>query len=299
MAKIYSHSRLSCFEQCPYRFKLKYIDKIIPEIEMSIEAHLGKCVHDTLEWIYNKVLNKEQSPAIENVIDYYAEKWQEAYSEKIKIVKTQFTQKDYFNKGVQFLVDYYMKHQPFKDGTLECEKKIIINLDSDGEYKMQGFIDRLVHNIEQGHFEIHDYKTANTLPTQEKIEQDRQLALYSIAIKELYGEDKDVKLIWHYLAHNTKIVSNRTNEQLENLKRDILKLIKKIESTNHFPTSRSVLCGWCEYKSMCKEFGGVINEHQKNISDIFNFENEVTDDKILEEQIKEESETNGNGLDIW
>ena len=67
-----------------------------------------------------------------------------------------------------------MQHKPFNDNTLEIEKRILINLDKKGEYKLQGFIDRLVHNLEKDEFEIHDYKTGKSLPTQEKIENDRQ-----------------------------------------------------------------------------------------------------------------------------
>jgi len=248
---IYSHSRLSTFEQCPLKFKYRYIDKIIPDFEMSIESHLGKSVHDTLEWIYNLVLNNKQAPTIDGMLDYYAEIWSKNLTEDIKIVKN-LTSKDYFNKGVKFLLDYYVKHQPFQDGTLECEKRILINLD---EHKLQGFIDRLVNNPKTNEIEIHDYKTANSLPTQEKVNQDRQLALYSIAIKELFGQDKKVCLIWHYLAHNKKICSYRTDQQIENLKNNIKELIKKIESTTKFPPKKSVLCGWCEYQDMCKREG--------------------------------------------
>jgi len=52
---------------------------------------------------------------------------------------------------------------------------------------------RLVKNIQTGEYEIHDYKTANSLPRQEDIDNDRQLALYAIAIKELFGKDIVVK----------------------------------------------------------------------------------------------------------
>ena len=102
------------------------------------------------------------------------------------------------------------------------------------------------------------------MPTREKIKTDRQLALYSIAIRELFGVEK-VLLTWHYLAHNTKICSRRTNEELEQLKKDIIELINQIESTNEFPSQKSVLCSWCEFKSMCPQFGGVINERQKDL----------------------------------
>lgn len=278
MAKIYSHSRLSCFEQCPYRFKLRYIDKVIPEIDKSIEAHLGTCVHDSLEWLYNIIKKTNNVPSVNRLIDKYIEAWEKNYKPEIKIVRNNMKPKDYFNKGVEFLMNYFTKHQPFSDGTIECEKKIMINLDEKGEYKLQGFIDRLVQNIDNGVLEIHDYKTANSLPTKEKIEQDRQLALYSIAIKEIYGEDKEVVLIWHYLAHNTKITSRRTNEQLEKLKRETLELIKKIENTSEFSACKSVLCDWCEYKSMCYLFGGKPNEKQKKINSF---------------------EDKGNCLDIW
>ena len=262
---IYSHSRLSTFEQCPFKFKLRYIDEVIPEVESTIEAHLGGAVHDTLEWMYIKVVKENIVPSIDDVVTKYTEFWQESYKDEIKIVRNNLTAKDYFNKGIKFLIDYYLKHQPFDDGTLELEKRIVVNLDPEGKYKIQGFIDRLVHNEETGHFEIHDYKTANRLPTQEKMDQDRQLALYSIGVKDLYGEDKQIKLTWHYLAHNTKIISKRTDEQLEQLKQDIINLIKEIETTTHFPAEKSILCNWCEYKSMCPVWGGRINEKQMTL----------------------------------
>ena len=260
---VYSHSRLSTFEKCPLKFKYKYIDKIKPEFKMSIEAHLGKSVHDTLEWIYNSIINKNQTPTVDEIINYYTNKWTENSSQEIKIVKNNLTNKDYFNKGVKFLMDYYLKHQPFKDGTLECEKRILIEINS---YKLQGYIDRLVHNKETGEYEIHDYKTANFLPTQETLDQDKQLALYSIAIQELVGQDKKICLIWHYLAHNKKICSYRTSQQIEQLKKEITELIQKIESAKFFPYNQSALCNWCEYKYACPAFGNKPKELQKSLS---------------------------------
>jgi putative RecB family exonuclease len=248
--KVYSHSKLSCFEQCPLKFKYRYIDKIFPEIEISIEAHLGKCVHDTLEWLYFRI-QKSMIPSIDDVILRYSTSWEKYYKPEMIIVDKDLNAKDYFNKGIQFLVNYYKKHHPFEDGTLELEKEIRINLDEDGNYEIIGFIDRLVKNLQTGEYEIHDYKTANSLPTQERVDNDRQLALYAIAVKELFGNDKEICLVWHYLAHNKKIVSRRTNEQLSQLKIDTLELIEKIESTKNFPPCQGKLCEWCEYKQMC------------------------------------------------
>lgn len=252
--KIYSHSRLSTFEQCPLKFKFRYIDKIKPEIEKTIEAHLGSAAHNTLEWVYNTVKEIDRDIKIGEVIEKFTEEWQKEFSDEIKIVKKELTARDYFNKGVQFLIDYYTKHSPFKDGTIECEKGILIDLDEEGHYKIQGFIDRLVYNLETGAYEIHDYKTANMLPPQEKLDQDRQLALYSIGVKRIYGDDKEVSLIWHFLAHNVSMNSKRTNEQLTQLRDETLSLIKKIEATREFLPQTSKLCDWCEFKDICPEW---------------------------------------------
>ena len=251
---VFSHSRLSTFEQCKLKYKFRYIDKIIPDIEKTIESHLGSVVHSTLEWLYNEV-KKKKIPSVDEVVINYSQNWKEDYDEEIPIIKKYMTAKDYFNKGVQFLINYYIKHKPFDDNTLAVEKRILIDLDEEGKYKIIGFIDRLVYNLKTREYEVHDYKTSGRLPSDEQIENDRQLALYSIAIKELYGKEKGVILVWHYLSFNKRIDSRRTNEQLNKLKEDTLKLIKEIEATINFPPKKSNLCHWCEYKPICPAWG--------------------------------------------
>lgn len=278
---IYSHSRLSTFEQCRLKFKFRYLDKITV-LERTIEAFLGKVVHNTLEWFYLEV-KQGKIPSIDEMITYYVKDWEKDYDNSIRIVRQENSVKDYFNKGVQFLLNYYSKHKPFEDNTLEVEKRIVIDLDGTGQYKIQGFIDRLVHNLKENRLEIHDYKTANNLPTREKVENDRQLALYSIAVREMFGQDKEVHLIWHYLAHNQKIVSTRTSEQLQELKENTINLIKEIEAATEFPPNKSILCEWCEYKSRCPIFAA-----QKKIEEFV--EDKVDESCNLNEKKK---------LDIW
>lgn len=247
--KIYSHSRLSTFEQCNLKYKFRYIDNIIPEIEKTVEAHVGSIVHKTLEWLYSEIKDK-RIPTIDDVIVYYSKNWMGEYKSDL-IENKGMDEKHYYNKGIQYLLDYYNKYKPFDDNTLEVEKEIFIDLDEKGEFKIRGFIDRLAYNLKTGEYEIHDYKTSNTMPKEEKIENDRQLALYSIAIKEMFGRDKKIKLIWHYLFFNQKIESRRTQEQLDQLKKETLELIKAIESTKEFKPNKSYLCNWCPYKPIC------------------------------------------------
>ena len=260
---LYSHSRLSTFEQCRYKYKLKYLDKIPSPVEKSIEAHLGQAVHAALEWLYQKVL-AGKVPELDEVIEKYSNSWADTDTEKMVIVRN-LSKKDYFNKGVKFLIDYYMKYKPFNDGTLETEKKIWVNLEKNFPHKFIGYIDRLVYDKEKDQYEIHDYKTANTLPNKDKFANDRQLAIYSLGLKEKIAKGKPIILTWHYLNYNMKITSSRTDEELEKLRKDTIELINKIEKTTEFPPTKTPLCDWCEYKQYCKAWGNSIPpEIQKN-----------------------------------
>jgi len=275
---VFSHSRLSTFEQCKLKYKFRYIDNIIPDIEKTIESHLGSVVHNTLEWLYNWV-KKGRIPTIDEVIVNYSENWKEDYEEEIPIVKKYMTVGDYFNKGIQFLINYYTKHKPFDDNTIAVEKRIIFNLDKKGEYKIRGFIDRLVYNLKTGEYEVHDYKTSGNLPSQNRLDKDRQLALYSIAIKELFGEEKKVILVWHYLSFNKRLHSKRTDEQLKQLKEETIDLIKEIEGTTKFPPTKSQLCHWCEYKPICPAWGNKPPEKQMSLKEYYELK-EKKEDKL-------------------
>ncbi len=249
---VYSHSRLSTFEQCRLKFKYKYLDKIEPEIVSTVEAFLGSRVHDALEKLYND-LKFQKKNTKEDLLKFMEKEWHDKWTEDIKIVREGYTKENYIEMGKKFISDYYDRFHPFDQAKLiGCEIHVKISLDPEGKYQVQGYIDRL--DSKGGVYEIHDYKTANNLPLQEYMDKDRQLALYAIAVKEGYSDAEKIKLIWHYLAFDKDIISERSDEKLEQLKQDTIELIKEIESCQEFPSTVSPLCDWCEYKSICPEW---------------------------------------------
>ncbi len=251
-SKIYSHSRLSTFEQCQLKFKFKYLDKLVPEIEQTIEGFLGNKVHETLEWIYKSSMN-QISVSLDEAIEFYLNVWKRDFNNEIKIVNQEKDADFYLTKGVRFIIDYYQQHFPFKENTIAVEKQVFVKLDNEGKYLVQGYIDRLVYNNETNILEIHDYKTGGFLKSQEELDKDRQLALYSMGIRNEFSNAKDIYLIWHFLDFNKKLVSKRTDEQLDSLKQEIIALINKIESTKKFLPNQGILCNWCEFRKYCEE----------------------------------------------
>jgi len=142
--KLYSHSRLSCFKQCPYKFKLKYLDKVEPEVEQSVEAFLGSRVHETLEKLY-KDLEFHKVNSLEDLLCFLRSEWENHWSDDIVIVKEEYGRKNYLSMAEQYISNYYHRYEPFDQGkTISIEDRIVIDLDGTGEYKLQGFIDRLV-----------------------------------------------------------------------------------------------------------------------------------------------------------
>ena len=92
---IYSHSRLSSFEQCPLKFKFRYIDLIKPKVHQSVEAFMGSMVHNTLEKLYKDVKFKKET-SVEEMIEYFNKLWKEGWSDSIRIVRKEYKEEKKF-----------------------------------------------------------------------------------------------------------------------------------------------------------------------------------------------------------
>jgi len=251
----YSHSRIESYKSCPKKFYFQYIEK--PEIEekKGIEGFLGSMVHKALEKLYTD-LKFTKLDSLEEILEYYEKVWEENFDLTIEIIRQDYTKEHYKQMGKRFLTDYYNKYQPFDTGkTLGLEMEITLRfLDDYGTaFDLIGYIDRLTM-INEEHFEIHDYKTNAHTKTQEEVDKDKQLALYTIAIKKMYPTVKRVDLVWHFLESGLEMRSSRTDKDLEELEKEVVKAMQEIERkqiTNDFPTKESALCDWCSFKEIC------------------------------------------------
>jgi putative RecB family exonuclease len=257
---VYSHSKLATYENCPQKFKLQYIDRIeLPEGGEGIEAFLGSRVHDVLEKLYKELILTKMN-SLEDLLAYFKDEWDRNWHGNVVIVKKGFTKDHYRNSGKESITNYYKRHQPFNQSkTLSTEQLLTFKID---DYTIRGFIDRL-SQTSKGTYEIHDYKTSGSLPSQDKLDNDRQLALYQIGIKEKFRDAKDIRLIWHYLIFDKEFRSARSDTQLKDLRKQIVSLIKTIEKDTKFDPVESNLCDWCEYPEYC-----TAKKHEMKVQDL-------------------------------
>ncbi|MBN1221881.1 MAG: PD-(D/E)XK nuclease family protein [Candidatus Aminicenantes bacterium] len=285
MVTRFSHSRLNSFETCPLRYKFAYIDKVKVEVEDTVETFLGSRVHEALEKLYRN-LQFEKHPTLDEVLAFYNKEWRKNWYDGIIIVKKEYTEDNYRKMGERYIRDYYKRHSPFTRGRiLGLETTDTLALDDAGRYGFHIRIDRLM-DVGSGCYEVHDYKTNLSLPRQEDLDKDRQLAMYALWVKEQFKDFKKVRLVWHFVAFDKELESFRTESQLEELKNRVLEEIAEIESMQEFPARVTRLCNWCLYQRICPEWKHEIRIEEKPV-------NEFLDDpgvKLVDEYVRVKSE---------
>ncbi|MEK6963923.1 MAG: PD-(D/E)XK nuclease family protein [Nanoarchaeota archaeon] len=242
----YSHSKLGTFEQCKYKYKLQYLDKVKVEVPDTIENFMGKRVHEALEKLYRD-LQHEKRISKEELLSFFLENWDKNWDGKA-INNTEYNADNFKDMGKRFVAEYYSHYTPFDQWrTLGIETEDYLKLNG-GQYSIR--IDRLSCDTE-GNYYVCDYKTNKKLKAQEELDEDRQLAMYSLWVKQRFKDAKKVKLVWYFLAFDKEMISERSEEQLLLLKESTERLIHEIENCVEFPTNVNPLCNWCVYKNMC------------------------------------------------
>ena len=259
----YSHSKLSTFEQCQYKYKLHYIDKIRTEFKDTVETFMGSLVHETLEKLY-KDLKFQKENSLEDLLNYLDEKWEKEWNDNIIINKKEYTKENYKKMAKKFITDYYNHYKPFNEiNVLGLETEDRLKLSDGSSYHIR--IDKL--GCKGDIYYVCDYKTNSQMKPQEDADEDRQLAMYALLVKKRFNDAKKVILKWHMLAFDKEVISERTPKELEKLEKEVLKLIKTIEHTKNFPTNVTPLCNYCEYQHICPAFKHKVETQQKTLKE--------------------------------
>lgn len=250
----YSHSRISTYENCPRKYKFQYIQHEEQDIQETIEVFMGKRVHETLEKLYkDKKFKKLVSKA--TLLKFYKDNWDKEISPDVKVVKEGLKQDNYKKMGAEFIEKYYDRYKPFDQLTiLDLETEDRMTLSDGSQWHVR--IDKFACD-DNGNYYVCDYKTNATMKDQEEADEDRQLAMYSIWVKDKFKDVKSVKLVWHMLAFDKDVYSERTDIQLKKLQEDVIAIIKKIEQAtkeDNFPTNVTGLCNYCGFKTKCPSF---------------------------------------------
>ncbi|MDD5721712.1 MAG: PD-(D/E)XK nuclease family protein [Candidatus Pacebacteria bacterium] len=244
-----SYSSLENFKLCPLKYKYSQIDKL--KEPKSKEAVFGIYIHKVLKWFYQK---DPHFPTLDALLDYYKESWPKK-SEGFEWQDPE-EENSYFKEGIRILEEYYKTNIPHQTSILDLETRFEVTIDEDPDkpnkkHILTGIIDR-IDKLPDGRMEIIDYKTGKRIASQRETDSSAQLSLYAIGVKNRWPRTdlKNLSLSLYFLKFNEKIQSQRTEEDLEKSKEEVIKTIHKIEKSSFEPRP-SPLCGWCGYRNIC------------------------------------------------
>ena len=177
---VWSYSRLTTFEDCPYRFYLNYI--LHQPKEPRFFSDYGTLMHKILELYLKGEMKRE------DMLPYYLTR----FSTQIRGAAPHIEMyRKYLNQGVQYLTDFSFPYTP-----VAVEKQLDFTINGK---PFTGVIDCVARDGDQ--LVIVDHKSrllhnrsGKQRPTKSDEELDkylRQLYLYSIPVKEEFGRYPD------------------------------------------------------------------------------------------------------------
>jgi len=238
-----SYTRLSVYEDCPKKYHFTYI---LSDREPPSEAMLlGSAVHSALEtWM------AEQGEDEDELLDIFSAAVARYRTEGEISGEEEETAR-------HMLLDYYSQvDMPRERETViavEQPFSIII-----GGLEVIGFIDRLnLSTVGEGSdsctvLNIIDYKSGRSSITQAKAKTNRQLAIYTLAAREMYPGMNHYSSHFVYPRLNKTISYTFSTEELNNHIREIKKIGKDIRADNSFrPKGSPMQCAYCGHVRKC------------------------------------------------
>lgn len=237
-----SYSKMSLYLNCPRSYKKLYIDKVPPKPQPFFS--FGTTIHETFERVYDPI-NPIPKPTLQQVLAIYDEvrlTHREGFD-------SDATEEQYRQDGIRQITMYYnsfIKDVDFKPAySIEDYFEIPC-----GKYAvMTGFIDR-IDKLEDGTFEILDYKTEPTMRTQEAIDNDKQLSIYYWACEDTLGL-KISKLSLLMLDHDVKLETTRTRDSIPKVVETIDKTAYEMIHEKEFAPRKNKYCKSCDHLHDC------------------------------------------------
>jgi len=242
----FSFSRLKAFDQCPLRYRYRYI-KGLREAFRSVESHLGSAIHDVLEWLYAE-RDGGRSPGLPEALDRFAASWQERWDGSVAVVRISETPESYLQAGREMLSTFY--HQVFlhdRSTTLALEERLSVQLAP--EVVFTGFADR-IGRTEQGRLFVVDYKTSSRQGDASDFSEGLQAPLYA-SVAMARHDAPECLAGYHYLRLGTTSWQGVTREEAQIVQQRFLGLVRQVQAATEFPARPGILCAWCGFNHLC------------------------------------------------
>jgi putative RecB family exonuclease len=257
-----SHSAINCYQNCSLKFFYKYVEGMKPE-SVSINLIFGSSIHTATNMLCRSHKNNQIEP-LEAITDTFQTCLTlDINNTEIPILfsKTIADLNSAISMGKTMLKVFY-------DNFNLTEEVVAVDLPLSAvlydenkqptEYKLVGVIDLLLKN-NTGELMVVDFKTASKSMSQQAVDQDQQLTIYSylLATNKYIAPTASVKCRFDVLLKTKEskfqqLNTIRNRDDRRRFAKIANVVLSGIDAKIFMPTV-SWLCP-CEYSTACKEW---------------------------------------------
>ncbi|GAA1480234.1 RecB family exonuclease [Gordonia sinesedis] len=248
-----SPSRAADFKQCPLLYRYRAIDRF-PETPTPAQTR-GTVVHAALEHLFDLPAPLRTRESAELLVEGAWAAMCEA-DPRVTDVVGDGSDTKFLADAQRLIATYYTMENPtaFDADAVELHVEI-----ESGDVRMRGFIDR-VDVAPTGEIRVVDYKTGRAPGEGFEARALFQMKFYALAILRLRGV-VPTRLQLMYLSDGQQLVYTPDRDELERFARTLSAIwtaIRAAVTSGDFRPRRSRLCGMCDHKARCPEFGGEV-----------------------------------------
>lgn len=254
MTPALSPSRAADFKQCPLLYRFRTVDKL--EGPPSPAAARGTLVHSVLEHVF-------ELPAAERTVDaavrLLPERWSALAEERPELVEMIEASDDlddvtWLEDAAELVERWFELEDPQR---LEpAERELYVETEIEG-LTLRGIVDRL-DVAADGAMRVVDYKTGRSPREGFEAKALFQMKFYALVLWRLRGEiPKVLQLV--YLGDRQVVRYVPDEQDLRGMERNVKAVwaaVQRAAETGDWRPRRSRLCGWCDFRDLCPEFGG-------------------------------------------
>jgi DNA helicase-2/ATP-dependent DNA helicase PcrA len=229
-----SYSKISDYRTCPLKYKFRYIDKK-PRKDRPYLS-MGESIHLALKH-FLEIDKKDR--VLENLHNLLRKNWiRKGYKDEIE-------ERQYGLEGLEMLSKFFQSYDP-NIKTVCTESFFEAKIE---DITLVAKIDR-VDEIDDGVYEIIDYKTGRERIDPEALNEDLQLTMYYLIFKYSRAIEPK-KLTLYYLREGKKFSTKRTPWKAMDEFLKIKRWAKTIEEAKNFRPNPGKHCSFCDYTDLC------------------------------------------------
>jgi hypothetical protein len=236
----WSFSSITSYLECPYQFKLNYIDGV-QDIGNAFSDY-GNLVHEILEkWAKGELMDFE-------LVDYYEKNYASAMHHDYPPYPVTMAESSY-HLGAKFFQHFTGFGEDFE--IISAEEKFSTTI---GPYKFRGISDLVLRNVKNGTYCVVDHKTKSPTSMKKDLElYTKQLYIYAKYVHDKFGVYPNI-MMFNMIKDQTLIIEKFNMDKFLEVMDWVIDSIGKILAETKWGIGgSSYFCqNICSYRQACE-----------------------------------------------